>query len=88
MHVLIIFLSEPVQTNFILLSDWTHNRIYQVDQDTETVHAVNTDQTVAPRCVLYDYSNSVVIWSSLTGSALIESNLDGTEERVLGNIGM
>ena len=79
--------SAPVQNNFILLSDWTHNRMYQIDNAAQTVHAVATPLTEQATTLVYNPNTQKIIWSSNQREEVIEVNLDGTGETVLGKIG-
>ena len=79
--------SAFVDKNFALLSDLTHNRMYQIDLATGAVHAVATRLTERATTLMYNNNTQKIIWNSHTRKEVIDVNLDGTGEKVLGKIG-
>ena len=60
--------------------------MYLIDLATENIHAVGTHITAHPTSVVYVPATKKVVWSSLTRGEIVEVNLNGTDERVLGKI--
>ena len=82
-----VFFSAFVDKNFAILSDWTHNRMYQIDLATEAVHAVATHVTERATSIIFNNNTQKIIWFSNWRKEIIEVNLDGTEEKILGGKG-
>ena len=85
--VLFFVFSAFVDKNFALLSDWTHNRMYQIDLTTGAVHAVATRVTERATSIIYSNNTQKIIWFSNWRKEIIEVNIDGTEEKILGKNG-
>ncbi|KAL3858577.1 hypothetical protein ACJMK2_008853 [Sinanodonta woodiana] len=77
--------SNPVLNNFLLVSDWTHDMIYQLALDTNDidVQAVDIKEILDPSGIAYDYTRRMVIWGSSTKQQIHTKSLDDFSEKVL-----
>ncbi|KAL3862074.1 hypothetical protein ACJMK2_008069 [Sinanodonta woodiana] len=74
-------ISEPVKDNFMMIVDSTHNEIYQIRLDDQTVRGINAKGTKSLTGVTYSPVHDLVIWGTKE-SELSIMNLNGTGERM------
>ena len=72
--------------NFILLTDWTHNKIYQVSLVNDETVGLRT--TESPVGVAFDLQTGQVIWGVTSDSAIRRMFLNGSMEEVLIDTGI
>ncbi|KAK3604528.1 hypothetical protein CHS0354_000350 [Potamilus streckersoni] len=81
--------SAPVSNNFLLVSDWTHDMIYQLSLDTNDVQAIDINTIRDPTGVAYDHTRKTVVWGSSADQKIFSVGINGTDEMILfqtGNI--
>ncbi|XP_053381660.1 low-density lipoprotein receptor-related protein 4-like [Mercenaria mercenaria] len=75
--------SSPVTDNFLLVTDWTHNKIYQISLASDDVRAVDTETYGSPIGVAYNHMTQQLMWS--TNKYIHRLNLNGTGYKVIQN---
>ncbi|XP_053402389.1 low-density lipoprotein receptor-related protein 4-like [Mercenaria mercenaria] len=79
--------SDVATDNFILVSDWTHNTLNQIHLQTQEINAiVNMDNDIYMG-VYFDTNTKRIIWSEYKQSTISSSELDGSDQQTIGNIG-
>ena len=74
-----------IPDNFVLVTDWTHNKIYQYGLVTDVVNALDADSISSPIGVVFNHVTKQVIWSD--NQLVHRINLDGTGYEILANLG-
>ncbi|KAK3581778.1 hypothetical protein CHS0354_017217 [Potamilus streckersoni] len=77
--------SYPVFSNFLLVSDFTHDMIYQLALETNDidVQAIDIKHILDPSGIAYDYTRKMVIWGSSKEQKIYTVSLDELSETVL-----
>ncbi|KAK3604531.1 hypothetical protein CHS0354_000353 [Potamilus streckersoni] len=75
--------SSPVYNNFLLVSDWTNDMIYQLSLETNDVQAVDVKKIKDPTGVAYDYIRKTVIWGSSNLQQILSVNINASIEMLL-----
>ena len=78
-----------VQTDvdFLLVDDWTHDQIYQVDLTTEKFHAIRLDPAGTPKALLYNPLTELVMYSLENSNAVYATKIDGTSPDIYALLG-
>ncbi|WAR22301.1 LRP4-like protein [Mya arenaria] len=74
--------------DFILVVDWTHNKIYQVSLLNSEVRGFDSDMIQNTDGLEYNHFTRKVIWGDTGDYLLQQANLDGTDYEVLVDVGM
>ena len=88
MHLLLEYSSEPLTDNFLLVTDWSHNNLYQVSLDTDHVRALDKQITGNPNAVAYNPFTERVIWGDTLDEKIRSACLNGSSQNILVNNGM
>ena len=80
--------SEPLTDNVLLVTDWSHNKIYQISLNTDDVRALDTQITGNPNAVIYNLFTERVIWGDTKYETIRSVYLNGSSQTVLVNNGM
>ncbi|XP_060603980.1 low-density lipoprotein receptor-related protein 4-like isoform X2 [Ruditapes philippinarum] len=56
--------STPMTDNFLVVTDWTHNTIYQVSLVNDEVRAIDTDTFGNPIAIAYNFITRQLMWST------------------------
>lgn len=62
--IILLFLSVSLLDDFFLVTDWTHNTIYQVSLVNNEIRAVDTETYGRPVGIEYNYVTRNLIWNS------------------------
>lgn len=76
-----------VNDNFALVADWTNQEIFQIDLDTQEVHAVSGKGDIGFTGVHYDDVREKVIAGQLYESEMVSFNLNGSNRQVFADSG-
>ncbi|KAK3591369.1 hypothetical protein CHS0354_040332 [Potamilus streckersoni] len=81
-------ISDPVSEKFLLVSDWTHHKIYQLDLSTSNIHGIDVSFTKSPAGIAYDPRLQKLIWGSFdqSNNFITTAFLNGSNEKVLADI--
>jgi hypothetical protein len=71
--------------NFLVVTDWTHNTIYQVSLVNDEVRAIDTDTFGSPIAVAYNYITRELMWS--TNGLIHQLSLENHNYKVFFNTG-
>ncbi|XP_060584429.1 prolow-density lipoprotein receptor-related protein 1-like [Ruditapes philippinarum] len=80
-------ISNVVDDNFIIAVDMTNNELLQISLDDNTINAIPNPDNDQYKGVFFDISTQKLIWTENYDSKMYTSNLNGTEERELANLG-
>ena len=80
--------SEPMTDNVLLVTDWSHNKIYQISLNTDDVRALDIQITGNPNAVIYNPFSERVIWGDTKDEKIRSVYLNGSSQNVLVNNGM
>ncbi|XP_052818471.1 low-density lipoprotein receptor-related protein 2-like [Mya arenaria] len=79
--------TQPVSDNFILVTDYTYNQIFQVSLGATTqAVAVPVPDLGRPDGVLWDHTRGLVLWSTDRSRSVYSANLDGSDQRVFAEL--
>ncbi|KAH3773335.1 hypothetical protein DPMN_174694 [Dreissena polymorpha] len=70
------------------VSDWTHDKIYQVSLIDDDVRALDVSTVTDPTGVLYDPVSQRVIWGDTNNQFIQSAHINGTGYAVLVDVGM
>ena len=90
-HVKSIFncITEPLYDDILLVTDWSHNKIYLVSLvDNDDVRAVDIDTAGNPNAVIYDSINKRVVWGDTKDQQIHSAYMNGSDHKVLVYSGM
>ncbi|KAK3604525.1 hypothetical protein CHS0354_000347 [Potamilus streckersoni] len=76
----------PMNNNFLLVSDFTNDMIYQLSLDTNDVQAIDS-RIRNPTGVAYDHTRKRVVWGSTEDNAIFSVSVNGTDETCLFSTG-
>ncbi|XP_053384765.1 low-density lipoprotein receptor-related protein 6-like [Mercenaria mercenaria] len=79
--------SDVVKDNFILVSDWTHNALRQIDLQTNEINSIMNREHTAYMGVYFDSNSKRIIWSEYFRSEIFSSELDGSDQKIIGDLG-
>ncbi|XP_053402898.1 low-density lipoprotein receptor-related protein 4-like [Mercenaria mercenaria] len=79
--------SDVVMDNFILVSDWTHNALRQIDLQTHEINSIMNRENTAYIGVYFDSNMKRIIWSEYFRSEIFSSKLDGSDQKIIGDLG-
>ncbi|KAH3773328.1 low-density lipoprotein receptor-related protein 5-like [Dreissena polymorpha] len=79
--------SEPLLDNFMYVSDWTHDKVYQISLINNAVNALDSSTVTDPTGVLYNSITKRIIWGDYTSKYIQSANANGTGYSVLNNVG-
>ncbi|KAK3600729.1 hypothetical protein CHS0354_017015 [Potamilus streckersoni] len=74
--------SDPIKDNFMLVTDFTHNAIYQISLTDQSVQGIKTQDTTVLTGVAYSPVNDLVIWGTEEFELYI-MHLNGTGKKML-----
>lgn len=77
---------ELVKDNFALVTDRTHDKIYQVDLTSEDIHAFETTDFITPSSVFFDPIRKNIFWSALNDVSVYVSSLN-MSQKLYANLG-
>ncbi|KAH3774761.1 hypothetical protein DPMN_176154, partial [Dreissena polymorpha] len=80
--------SEPLSDNFMYISDWTHNKLYQVSLINDAVNALDSSTVDAPTGVLYNSITNRIYWGDTTTNYIQSANVNGAGYSVLIDVGV
>ncbi|XP_052233221.1 low-density lipoprotein receptor-related protein 6-like [Dreissena polymorpha] len=79
--------SEPLSDNFMYVSDWTHDKVYQVSLINDAVNALDSSTVDAPTGVLYNSITNRIYWGDTTSNYIQSANVNGAGYSVLIDVG-
>ena len=71
-----------------MVTDWSHNKLYQVSLDTDDVRALDIQITGNPNAVAYNPFTERVIWGDTLDEKIRSAYLNGSSLNILVNNGM
>ena len=74
--------------NFLLVTDWTHNKIYQVALDSGEVRGLDTSITGKPAGIAYNHVTKTVIWGDTTADNIHSVELKGSNAGIISETGI
>ena len=84
-----MFITEPLLDHFLLVTDWSHNKIYQVSLvDDGDVRAIDVDTAGNPNAVIYDSTTKRVIWGDTRDRSIWSAYLNGSDHKSLKYYGI
>ncbi|KAL3859103.1 hypothetical protein ACJMK2_009336 [Sinanodonta woodiana] len=80
--------SDPVSENFLLVSDWTHHKIYQLDLTAYNIYGIDVLYTKSPAGIAYNPKLKKLYWGSFDqlNNVITTAFLNGSREEVLVDI--
>ena len=76
----------PLEENSIFVTDWSHNKIYQVPLVSNVeVRAIDVESTGNPNAVVYDPVNKKVIWADTKDQMIHSVFLNGSNHKIIYN---
>jgi hypothetical protein len=87
-YLLSVVISEVVRDNFLLVADWTVDLIFQINLLTNEINAIPLGDSGYLMGVLYDAENNKLIWSEFFDGQVYSMNVDGTDRKVVADIGL
>ncbi|KAH3774740.1 hypothetical protein DPMN_176131 [Dreissena polymorpha] len=79
--------SEQLSDNFMYVSDWTHDKVYQVSLINDAVNALDSSTVDAPTGVLYNSITNRIYWGDTTSNYIQSANVNGAGYSVLIDVG-
>ncbi|XP_052218870.1 low-density lipoprotein receptor-related protein 5-like isoform X2 [Dreissena polymorpha] len=70
--------SEPLSDNFMYVSDWYNDEIYQVSLINDAVNALDIKHIDSPTGVLYNSITKRIIWIQTSSTKIHSANANGT----------
>ena len=77
----------PLEDHFILVADWSHNKIYQISLVNDEVRAVDIQTAGNPNAVIYRPSDKRLIWADTKDKLVHSSYLNGSDHKITVNKG-
>ena len=71
----------------MIMTDWTHNKLYQVSLESGEVRGLRTGDIGSPVGVAYDPIRHHVIWGESSNALIRLMTLNGTVAKVLSYTG-
>ncbi|KAL8598850.1 hypothetical protein ACOMHN_015429 [Nucella lapillus] len=78
--------SDPVNTNFFLVTDSLSNQIYQIREDNKAVAAVPLQKGARPELVVFNWVTRDIIWYDSQAGAIKLSFLNGSSVRLVRSL--
>ena len=69
------------------VSDWTHDKVYQVSLINDAVNALDSSTIDAPTGVLYNSITNRIYWGDTTSNYIQSANVNGAGYSVLIDVG-
>ncbi|XP_052233167.1 low-density lipoprotein receptor-related protein 4-like [Dreissena polymorpha] len=79
--------SEPLSDNVMYVSDWTHDKVYQVSLINNAVNALDSSTVDSPTGVLYNSITNRIYWGDSTSKYIQSAHVNGTGYSVLFDVG-
>ncbi|XP_060607013.1 prolow-density lipoprotein receptor-related protein 1-like isoform X2 [Ruditapes philippinarum] len=79
--------SDVVTDDFILFTEWTSAALHQINLRTNEINAVINQENDFYLGVYFDPNSKKIIWSEYQKTTIFSSNLDGSDKKVIGDLG-
>ena len=89
-HFLLKFvfnISVPFEDNVLIVTDWTHNKIYFVSLVSDETRAFDIESGGNPNAVVYNPVEKTVIWADTKDNMIHSAFLNGSNHRIIINEG-
>ena len=83
----VLNISEPFEDNFLIVTDWTHNKIYFVSLVSDETRAFDIESGGNPNAVVYNPVEKTVIWADTKDKMIHSAFLNGSNHRIIINEG-
>ncbi|XP_045191660.2 prolow-density lipoprotein receptor-related protein 1-like [Mercenaria mercenaria] len=80
-------ISTVTDDDFLLVSDWTNEALFQIDLKTDKINAIPKEQNDEFMGVYFDSDTKKVIWAEYYSSEINSANLNGTDFKILADLG-
>ena len=87
-HVSLLIISEYVEDEFALVTDWTNDQIFQINLQTDKINALHFEEGTTYFGVFYNKLTSKVLWSELYSPIVFQSSIAGTNKAEVFDNGM
>jgi hypothetical protein len=78
---------DVVTDDFILFTEWTSAALHQINLRTNEINAVINQENDFYLGVYFDPNSKKIIWSEYQKTTIFSSNLDGSDKKVIGDLG-
>ena len=79
--------SVPFEDNVLIVTDWTHNKIYFVSLVSNDTRAFDIETGGNPNAVVYNPVEKTVIWADTKDSMIHSAFLNGSNHKIIINEG-
>lgn len=87
MIYVVFFITAPINNDFLLTTDNTHNKIYQISLANKSVTALDLPNLNSPTGIAYNPKSSMVVWSEIMTGQIRQAFLTGENASIIYSLG-
>ena len=79
----IFTLSDQILTDFAIVTDYTHSKIYQISSDGQTVSPLDIRDISQAACAIYDADDDKIYYAEPSSRQIKSVTIDGANESII-----